>query len=139
MNSLVSTHIALLQDRVSSIRRGLMDRIDRNSRLIAVKGSRGVGKTNFLLDYSKEYHPQDNTCLYVNVNNLFIVNDGLFHFVEHFYKLGGKVLLLDQAHKYPEWDKELRACYDAFPDLQIIFTASSIVRIKSNADRKSVV
>lgn len=89
MNSLVSTHIALLQDRVSSIRRGLMDRIDRNSRLIAVKGSRGVGKTNFLLDYSKEYHPQDNTCLYVNVNNLFIVNDGLFHFVEHFYKLGG--------------------------------------------------
>ena len=43
MNSLVSTHIALLQDRVSSIRRGLMDRIDRNSRLIAVKGSRGVG------------------------------------------------------------------------------------------------
>ena len=41
---------------------------------------------------------RDNTCLYVNVNNLFIVNDGLFHFVEHFYKLGGKVLLLDQAH-----------------------------------------
>ena len=41
--------------------------------------------------------------------------------LEHFYKLGGKVLLLDQAHKYPEWDKELRACYDAFPDLQIIF------------------
>ena len=139
MNSLVSTHIALLQDRVSSIRRGLMDRIDRNSRLIAVKGSRGVGKTNFLLDYSKEYHPQDNTCLYVNVNNLFIVNDGLFHFVEHFYKLGGKVLLLDQAHKYPEWDKELRACYDAFPDLQIIFTASSIVRIKSNAYLKGIV
>ncbi len=99
----IDTYSSFLQDRVSSIRRGLMDRIDRNSRLIAVKGSRGVGKTNFLLDYSKEYHPQDNTCLYVNVNNLFIVNDGLFHFVEHFYKLGGKVLLLDQAHKYPEW------------------------------------
>ena len=109
MNSLVSTHIALLQDRVSSIRRGLMGRIDRNSRLIAVKGSRGVGKTNFLLDYSKEYHPQDNTCLYVNVNNLFIVNDGLFHFVEHFYKLGGKVLLLDQAHK-------LLRCFPRFAD-----------------------
>ena len=75
----------------------------------------------------------------MNVNNLFIVNDGLFHFVEHFYKLGGKVLLLDQAHKYPEWDKELRACYDAFPDLQIIFTASSIVRIKSNAYLKGIV
>ena len=57
MNSLVSTHIALLQDRVSSIRRGLMDRIDRNSRLIAVKGSRGVGKTNFLLDIIRRIIP----------------------------------------------------------------------------------
>lgn len=139
MNSLVATHKALLKERSSSIRRGLMDRINRNSRLIAVKGSRGVGKTNFLLDYSKEYHPFDNHCLYVNVNNLFIVNDGLYHFVEHFYKLGGKVLLLDQAHKYPEWDKELRACYDAFPELQIIFTSSSIVRIKSNTYLKGIV
>lgn len=139
MNSLFTTHKALLEERTSSIRRGLMDLIDRNSRLIAVKGSRGVGKTDFLLDYSREYHPHDNTCLYVNVNNLFIVNDGLFHFVEHFYKLGGKVLLLDQIHKYPGWDKELRACYDTFPDLQIIFTSSSIVRIKSNTYLKGIV
>lgn len=139
MNSLVTTHKTLLKERTSSIRRGLMERIDRKNRLIAVKGSRGVGKTNFLLDYCKEYHEQDASCLYVNVNNLFIASEGLFHFVEHFYKLGGKVLLLDQAHKYPEWDKELRACYDAFPDLQIIFTSSSIVRIKSNPYLKGVV
>lgn len=139
MNSLVTTHNTLLKERTSSIRRGLMDTIDRKSRLIAVKGSRGVGKTNFLLDYCKEYHLHENTCLYVNINNLFIANDGLFHFVEYFYKLGGKVLLLDQVHKYPEWDKELRACYDTFPELQIIFTSSSIVRIKSNPYLKGVV
>lgn len=116
-----------------------MDRINRQSRLIAVKGSRGVGKTNFLLDYCKEYHPNENSCLYVNINNLFIANDGLFHFVEYFYKLGGKVLLLDQVHKYPEWDRELRKCYDTFPDLQIIFTSSSIVRINSNPYLQGVV
>ena len=46
--------------------------------------------------------------------------------------MGGKVLLLDQIHKYPNWDKELRDAYDRFPDLQIVFTASSILRIKSN-------
>lgn len=139
MNSLVTTHNTLLKERTSSIRRGLMDRINRGSRLIAVKGSRGVGKTNFLLDYCKEYHAHENTCLYVNINNLFIANDGLFHFVEYFYKIGGKVLLLDQVHKYPEWDRELRACYDAFPDLQIIFTSSSIVRINSNPYLQGVV
>lgn len=139
MNSLITTHNTLLKERTSSIHRGLMDQIDRNSRLIAVKGSRGVGKTNFLLDYCKKYYPNESSCLYVNINNLFIANDGLFHFVEYFYKLGGKVLLLDQVHKYPEWDKELRKCYDAFSDLQIIFTSSSIVRIKSNPYLQGVV
>ena len=139
MNSLITTHTTLLKERTFAIRRGLLDAIDRGSRLIAVKGSRGVGKTSFLLDYGREFHAGEKSCLYVNINNLFIVYDGLFHFVEYFYKLGGKVLLLDQVHKYPEWDRELRACYDAFPDLQIVFTASSIVRVKSNPYLKGVV
>lgn len=139
MNSLVTTHNTLLKERTFSIRRSLMGRINRNSRLIAVKGSRGVGKTNFLLDYCKEFHEHETSCLYVNINNLFIANDGLFHFVEYFYKIGGKVLLLDQVHKYPEWDRELRLCYDTFPDLQIIFTSSSIVRINSNPYLQGVV
>lgn len=42
------------------------------------------------------------------------------------------MLLLDQIHKYPNWDRELREAYDRFPDLQIVFTASSILRVKSN-------
>lgn len=46
MDSLISTHNTLLKERSSAIRRGLMDQISRKSRLIAVKGSRGVGKTN---------------------------------------------------------------------------------------------
>lgn len=139
MNSLITTYNTLLRERNSSIHRGLMDEINRNSRLIAVKGSRGVGKTNFLLDYCKKYHAGESTCLYVNINNLFIAYDGLYHFAEYFYKLGGKVLLLDQVHKYPGWDKELRRCYDNFPDLQIIFTSSSIVRINSNPYLQGVV
>lgn len=139
MDSLRITHRTLLKERVSAIRRGLLDEINRNSRLIAIKGSRGVGKTNFLLDYSREFYPNDDSCLYVNINNLFFASEGLFHFAERFYKLGGKVLLLDQVHKYPSWDKELRDCYNSFPDLQIVFTASSIVRIKSNEYLKGVV
>lgn len=139
MDSLRTTHHTLLKERVSTIRRGLLDTINPDSRLIAVKGSRGVGKTSFLLDYCKEYYPNDDKCLYVNINNLFFAREGLYNFAERFYKLGGKVLLLDQVHKYPGWDKELRACYDTFTDLQIVFTASSIVRIKSNEFLKGVV
>jgi hypothetical protein len=139
MDSLRSTHITLLKERTSAIRRGLSDEINRNGRLIAIKGSRGVGKTNFLLEYCREYYAEDNSCLYININNLFFAAEGLYHFVERFYKLGGKVLLLDQVHKYPGWDKELLACYRSFPDLQIVFTISSIVRVKSNEYLKGIV
>lgn len=139
MESLRNTYDILLKERVSTIRRGLLDTIDSRARLIAIKGSRGVGKTNFLLDFAREFHAGDPNCLYVNINNLFFATEGLFHFVERFYKLGGKVLLLDQVHKYPDWDKELRAVYDCFSDLQVVFTISSILRVKSNRHLQGVV
>ena len=71
MESLRNTYKILLKERTSAIRRGLLDTIDTRARLIAIKGSRGVGKTNFLLAFCKEYYMNDPSCLYVNINNLF--------------------------------------------------------------------
>ena len=139
MESLRNTYDILLKERVSTIRRGLLDTIDTRARLIAIKGSRGEKKTSFMLNFAREYHAGDPDCLYVNINNLFFATEGLFHFAERFHKLGGKTLLLDQAHKYPGWDKELREVYDAFPDLQVVFTISSILRVKSNRYLQGVV
>jgi Predicted ATPase (AAA+ superfamily) len=39
-------------------------------------------------------------------------------------------LLIDQVFKYPEWSHDLRACYEMFPTLKIIFTGSSVMRLK---------
>ena len=44
----------LVEHTDAPIRRGLMDEIDWNDRLIGIKGTRGVGKTTFLLQYAKE-------------------------------------------------------------------------------------
>ena len=56
MESLRNTHKILMKERTSAIRRGLLDTIDSRARLIAIKGSRGVGKTNFLLDFCKDHY-----------------------------------------------------------------------------------
>jgi hypothetical protein len=32
--------------------------------------------------------------------------------------------------KHPEWSKELRMCYDRYPNLKIVFTGSSVMRLK---------
>ncbi len=133
MNNLLQTHYSLLKNKRGTIKRQLSTEIDWSKRLIAIKGSRGVGKTTFLLDYIIENNRKDDkSCLYINLNNLFFTKQGLVAFVDEFYKKGGKTLLLDQIHKYPDWAKDLRICYDNYPDLQIIFTASSILRVKTN-------
>jgi predicted AAA+ superfamily ATPase len=108
-----------------------MDEIDWNDRLIGIKGSRGVGKTTFLLQYAKEnFSPDDRECLYINLNNFYFTCKPLFEFADEFQMKGGKVLLVDQVFKSTDWSKELRKCYDHFPNLKIIFSGSSVMRLK---------
>jgi predicted AAA+ superfamily ATPase len=108
-----------------------MDEINRNERLIGIKGSRGIGKTTFLLSYAKEFYGIDNReCLYINLNHFIFTVRTLVDFVKEFHANGGKALLIDQVFKYSEWSKELRICYDRFPDLKIIFTGPSVMRLK---------
>src|SRR3712207_4059116 len=38
--------------------------------------------------------------------------------------------LIDQVFKQPNWSMELRKCHDLFPQLQIVFTGSSVMRLK---------
>jgi len=108
-----------------------MDEINWEDRLIGIKGSRGVGKTSFLIQYAKEHFaPSDKACLYINLNNFYFTVKSIKDFANEFRMKGGKVLLIDQVFKYPDWASELAYCYDNYPDLQIIFTGSSVLRLK---------
>jgi predicted AAA+ superfamily ATPase len=130
MDSFYQTHQYLLQHVHSPVRRGLMDEINWNERLIGIKGSRGVGKTTFLLSYAKEFFGTDNReCLYINMNHFLFTDRTLIDFAGEFRARGGKVLLIDQVFKYPNWSEELSYCYDNYKDLRIVFTGSSVMRL----------
>ena len=141
MESFYKTHKQLVENIQSPVRRLLVDEIDWTKRLIGIKGSRGVGKTTFLLQYAKErYGAINRLCLYVNFNNFYFAGHSLKEFAEKFYDKGGRTLLLDQMFKYEDWSKELRYCYDTFPELQIIFTGSSVMRLmEDNEDLQQIV
>ena len=52
-----------------------------------------------------------------------------------FYKNGGKHLYIDEVHKYKQWSTEIKNIYDQIPDLQIVYTGSSILDLeKGGAD-----
>lgn len=87
-------------------------------------------KQTFLLQYAKEKFGFDRSCLYVNMNNFYFSQVNLVDFAADFIKRGGKVLLIDQVFKLPDWSTALRTCYERFPNLKIVFTGSSVMRLK---------
>ena len=131
MEAFFRTHAYLVEHTNATLRRTLMDEIDWDDRMIGIKGTRGVGKTTFLLQYAKEKFARgDRQCLYINMNNFYFQSRGIADFAADFVNHGGKVLLIDQVFKQPDWSSELRKCYDRYPELKIIFTGSSVMRLK---------
>lgn len=125
------THTYLVEHTDAPVRRTLMDEIDWSDRLIGIKGTRGVGKSTFLLQYAKEHFgPTDRKCLYVNMNNFYFQSRGIADLAGDFVRHGGRTLLIDQVFKQSDWSKELRKCYDLYPELRIVFTGSSVMRLK---------
>lgn len=130
MEAFYKTHEYLLAHTDAPVRRNLMDEINWDARLIGIKGTRGVGKTTFLIQYAQEYHRHDRSCLYININNFYFQGRSLVDFAADFVKHGGKTLLVDQVFKMVDWSEQLRQCYERFPKLKIVFTGSSVMRLK---------
>lgn len=140
MESFYRTHTYLVEHVDAPVHRKLMDEIDWSHRLIGIKGTRGVGKTTFLLQYAKEHYGTSRACLYINMNNFYFSDNTLFDFAKAFNLRGGRVLLVDQVFKYPSWSEILHEIYNKIPTLQVVFTGSSVMRLKEeNTDLKDIV
>ncbi len=110
--------------------RSLKAEINWNSRLIGIRGARGVGKTTMLLQHLKQtYGMNPQSALYASLDHLYFTRHTLLDLAEDFHKRGGKCLCLDEVHKYSGWSREIKNIYDGFPDLQIVFTGSSLLNI----------
>lgn len=118
----------------TAIVRELMNKIHWNNRLIAIRGSRGVGKTTLMLQYIKlNYAPGSRDALYCTLDSIYFSRHTLLDLVEQFYLQGGKHLFLDEVHKYPTWSRELKEIYDLYPSMRVVFSGSSLLNIL-NAD-----
>ena len=131
MDYLHRTHSALLRQGKPGFQRALMNEINWEDRIIGIRGSRGVGKTTFLLDYARRhYAPESAECLYINLNQFSFTTIRLVDFAEKFVRQGGRRLLLDQVFKYPGWMSEFKECYYRYPELHIVFTASAVMNLE---------
>ncbi len=135
MERLVQQFLRRVGNVSTDFKRYLFDEINWNDRLIAIKGSRGVGKTTMLLQYIKLNRELDEQTLYVSLDDIFFQAQTLVDLVDEFYTNGGKFLYLDEVHKYDNWSTEIKNIYDNYDDLYIVFTSSSVLEInKGDAD-----
>lgn len=118
-----------------------LEKLLSKNRLVGLIGQRGVGKTTLLLQYLKQnYKPREY--LYFSADDIYIINSSIYDITDEFVRLGGKIIVIDEIHRYQNWANEIKTIYDSFPELTIRFSGSSMLNIlneKFDLSRRSVI
>ncbi len=111
--------------------------------MVGIKGARGIGKTTLLLQHIKlNYQNELESVLYVSLDDLWFSEYSLLELVDSFVKIGGKHLYLDEVHKYLQWSAALKNMYDDYPEMNVVFTGSSLLEIlngRADLSRRALV
>jgi len=101
----------------------------KDIRLNILWGLRGTGKTTGILQFVKE----------IKDDKIFVFGDASdfvepLEVVKIYHKLFPKktlILIIDEVHEINEWDKKLKNIYDAYPNVFVVATGSSMIGMKS--------
>ena len=135
MESLFEVSNSLLNRVNTDFQRSMIARVDWSMPLIEIRGSRGVGKTTLMLQRAKQLQKAGEKVIYVTLDSPQFYKLTLYEFADSFSKMGGTYLFVDEVHRYPakhkdsDWSLELKNIYDAFSDLKIVYSGSSILHL----------
>ena len=97
--------LMLLNNLNIETKRYFFNEVDFDNKLIGIIGDRGIGKTTFLLQYLKALELPLEQKLYVSAEFLLLGSVELFELAKEFEKVGGKVLVIDEIHQIPDFEK----------------------------------
>lgn len=110
--------------------RDIMYRINWESRLVVIKGPKGVGKSTLMLQYIKQhFEADDRHVLYCSADTNYFTTHTLTEVADAFVKRGGRWLFIDEIHKYPRWSNEIKEIYDLYGNLHIVLSGSSLIQM----------
>ena len=142
LDQLFTLHTNALERTTSRYKRYLYSQINWNYQLNMIIGMRGVGKTTMLHQYIQENYPKSQEVLYIMADNPIVNSFGLFAIGQEFYQHSGKLLVIDEIHKYPNWRQEIKSLFDSFPKLKLLISGSSsldIIKGTFDLSRRAVV
>lgn len=128
MNALYEYQQLILSQINISFLRYKYYELDWTRRVFGIVGPRGIGKTTMVLQYIKQKLSLQDS-LYITLDHIYFSTHTLIDVADKFYKEGGKHLIIDEVHKAFNWSVQLKQIIDSYPNMQIIFTGSSILDI----------
>ena len=136
MDYLIETSNKLLRSVQTSFHRFLFERIGWDGRLIEIYGPRGVGKTTMMLQKALDLNQSvPLQALYLTLDDMYFYSHNIVETADSFVKTGGRYLFLDEVHRYPaktpthDWSAEIKNIYDKFPELHIVYSGSSVLKL----------
>lgn len=123
-----TTYKRLLQSTNYKHHRYMYNGFNIENRLTGLIGPRGTGKTTLLLQYIKEKMNEKDECIYISADHIYFSKHYLIDFINDRYEdYGVRYFFIDEVHKYPNWNQELKNAYDSLPDIHIVFSGSSSI------------
>lgn len=108
----------------------IFDEINLDNKLTGVVGACGVGKTTLLLQQAINAGAKQGRALYVLADNVFFLEHRLIDLVDYLYKeTDVELLCVDEIHKYPNWQQELKNIADIYQSFRVLFSGSSMIDI----------
>lgn len=130
MDALFERHVEYLAEVPQEFERQLMREIDWNSRLIIIRGPKGVGKSTLMQQYLlRHYAVEDRHALLCSADTAYFSSHTLLETATAFVKEGGQTLFIDEIHKYEGWSKEIKEIYDLYKNLHVVLSGSSLIQL----------
>lgn len=130
MDKLFKRHDAEISAVSMSLVRSMMTQIDWSSRLLIIKGAKGVGKSTLMQQYiKKNYRVGDRQVLYCSADSSYFSTHTLLETADSFVMTGGRHLFIDEVHKYRGWSREIKEIYDTHKSLRIVLSGSSLLQL----------
>jgi predicted AAA+ superfamily ATPase len=71
-------------------------------------------------------------CLYISADNVEVAALGLFPIAKEYFQYGGDALIVDEIHKYPRWQNELKSILDTFKKKKVFVSGSSSLALQES-------
>ncbi len=130
MELLFEKQDAMLNATGMEIVRNFMGHVNWDAPMLCIRGPRGVGKSTLLRQHIiQQYGIGSEEVLYCSLDFVYFTQHSILEVAEKFYKRGGRLLVLDEAHKYENWSREVKEVAEIYPNLQIILSGSSLLKL----------